>query len=367
MKSVARVLRRAAVRGLKRFFPKNKQHLNLSILVAMDFRVPGFSVEMQHNQLVYPTPSASSACSNHTNFFDQAMEGGPVDTREVIQRELEKEMIREKIIAEEVERFNVLEAEVRRELMMGREMMAKKSEKGFSSSFMSGLQSGESHDITTSLLKVGMGNLNLYGLTPPESKLKPSPSFPAARRSSELNSCNSKKMEWRCSICKISASSERGLLEHLAGQKHHVKAASIVINNSPKYGPSLSNKMEWRCPICEVSAPCERGLQDHLAGKKHQAKVTALRADNAEKAMKSVENSSESVPNDSKEDEKTPPPQPPPSLPTLAGSSEPLKKKMEWRCPICKVSSSSEIDLQNHLAGKKHKAKVAIVRKGKNI
>ena len=76
--------------------------------------------------------------------------------REVIQRELEKEMIREKIIAEEVERFNGLEAEVRRELMMGREMMAKKSGNGFPSSFMAGLQHGESNDITTSLLKVGM-------------------------------------------------------------------------------------------------------------------------------------------------------------------------------------------------------------------
>nr|KAJ0202570.1 hypothetical protein LSAT_V11C500261190 [Lactuca sativa] len=284
--------------------------------------------------------------------------------REVIQRELEKEMIREKIIAEEVERFNGLEAEVRRELMMGREMMAKKSGNGFPSSFMAGLQHGESNDITTSLLKVGMGNLNLYGVTPPESKLKPPPpSFPAAGRSSELKSCSSKKMEWRCSICKISVSSERGLLEHLAGQKHNVKAASIVIKNSPKIDQSLNNKMEWRCPICEVSAPCERGLQDHLAGKKHQANVTALRSDNTEKAMKFVENSSEFVPNDSKEDKKTPPP----SLPALAGSSEPLKKKMEWRCPICKVSSSSEIDLQKHLAGKKHKAKVAIMRKGKTF
>nr|KAJ0205275.1 hypothetical protein LSAT_V11C500261210 [Lactuca sativa] len=81
---------------------------------------------------------------------------GPVDIRETIQRELEKEMIREKIIAEEVERFHVLEAEVRRELMIGREMMAMKRRSGYpSSSFMlRSDQPGEVKEITTSLPKV---------------------------------------------------------------------------------------------------------------------------------------------------------------------------------------------------------------------
>lgn len=62
--------------------------------------------------------------------------GGPMCTREAIQRELEKEMIRGMIIAEEVERLHVLEAEVRKELMIGREIMAMNNRKGFPSSFM---------------------------------------------------------------------------------------------------------------------------------------------------------------------------------------------------------------------------------------
>lgn len=224
--------------------------------------------------------------------------------RDMIQRELEKEMIREKIIAEEVERFKVLEAEVRKELMIGREIMALKSGSGFPSSFM---PSGNPSGTTLHAAK-------------PEP---PPPSIPAAGVSTELNSCSSKKIELRCTICKTSASSERNLLQHLAGRKHHAKAASIVVKNPPKCAPSLRKKMDWRCPICKVSAPCERGLQDHLAGKKHQAEVEAMRVDNIEKAMKSLD--------------------------------------LEWRCPICRVKSTSEIDLQNHLAGKKHKAKVAII------
>ena len=63
--------------------------------------------------------------------------------------------------------------------------------------------------------------------------------------------------------------------------------------------------------------------------------------------MESAENSSECVPNDSKKDKN-----PPPSLLVIAGSSEVLKKIMEWICLICNVSSSSEIDLQKHLEGR---------------
>ncbi|KAL7598069.1 uncharacterized protein LOC111878165 [Lactuca sativa] len=101
----------------------------------MEFRLPGFNAQLQQNQ-VHSMPSSS-----YTSFSNNAMKGGPVDIqREAIQRELEKEMIREKIIAEEVERFRVLQAEVRRrELMMGGgELMAMKGDNGFPSSFMPG-------------------------------------------------------------------------------------------------------------------------------------------------------------------------------------------------------------------------------------
>ncbi|KAL4562207.1 hypothetical protein LXL04_034405 [Taraxacum kok-saghyz] len=50
--------------------------------------------------------------------------------------------------------------------------------------------------------------------------------------------------------CKISTC-EHGLLEHLAGKSHHVKAASIVMNNSPKCSPSSNQKMEWRYMVKE--------------------------------------------------------------------------------------------------------------------
>lgn len=54
----------------------------------------------------------------------------PNDMREAIQRELEKERIREEIIASEISRKRVLEAEVRRELMMEREMALRRADVG---------------------------------------------------------------------------------------------------------------------------------------------------------------------------------------------------------------------------------------------
>ncbi|KAI3524306.1 hypothetical protein L1887_02959 [Cichorium endivia] len=115
----------------------------------MEFRLPGFNAHLQHTQ-VYSMPS-----SHYTN-YSNAMEGAPVDLqRQAIQRELEKEMIREKIIAEEVERFRVLQAKTRRDLMIQRETMAVKSGDGFPSSFMLRPQSGEINEITASYPKFG--------------------------------------------------------------------------------------------------------------------------------------------------------------------------------------------------------------------
>uniref|UniRef100_A0A3Q7H6F7 Uncharacterized protein n=1 Tax=Solanum lycopersicum TaxID=4081 RepID=A0A3Q7H6F7_SOLLC len=55
----------------------------------------------------------------------------PADMREAIVREIEKERVREKIIAEEIARRRMVESEVRRELVMERQL-AKQSGEGLS-------------------------------------------------------------------------------------------------------------------------------------------------------------------------------------------------------------------------------------------
>ncbi|KAI3790388.1 hypothetical protein L2E82_03387 [Cichorium intybus] len=220
----------------------------------MQFKLPGSYVEMQHKQV-------SSASSHHTNFSDQSIEGGPVDLGEVIQRELEKEMIREKIIAEEVERFHVLEAEVRRELMLGREIMSMNGGVRFPSSFLLGLQANELKEITNLVSKFGDVMSTLSGA---EQKPPSSLSLPAVVSSKEINSSSPKKhVEWTCPICDISTTCELVFLQHPAGRKHNAKVKAKTDKYSPK----------WRCPICDIYTTCEHGLLNHLEGKKHTAKT----------------------------------------------------------------------------------------------
>lgn len=71
----------------------------------------------------------SITAGNYTTDFGRNREflGNPFDVREAIRRELEKERIREEIIAGEIERKRALEAEVRMEMMMEREMALRRS------------------------------------------------------------------------------------------------------------------------------------------------------------------------------------------------------------------------------------------------
>ncbi|KAI3803090.1 hypothetical protein L1987_31239 [Smallanthus sonchifolius] len=64
-------------------------------------------------------------------------------------------------------------------------------------------------------------------------KAPPPPSSPTAAGSNRLCPNNSKKImqEWICAVCDISASSERGLVDHLAGKKHLAKVESLKGNN----------------------------------------------------------------------------------------------------------------------------------------
>ncbi|CAL5341182.1 unnamed protein product [Camellia sinensis] len=88
-----------------------------------------------------PPPSSSSSSISY--FTEQALRGysGPDfgrpaeffrnrnDVREAIQRELEKQRIREEIVAGEIARKRLLEAEVRREMLMEREMALRGAER----------------------------------------------------------------------------------------------------------------------------------------------------------------------------------------------------------------------------------------------
>lgn len=82
-------------------------------------------------------------------------------------REFKERRIREEIIAEEAERRRVLEAEVRRELLIEREMMAMQSRQGYASSFMLEPPHRQHDRFQPEVLQGEIGGLEVVPFPPP--------------------------------------------------------------------------------------------------------------------------------------------------------------------------------------------------------
>ncbi|MCL7021754.1 hypothetical protein MKW94_015024 [Papaver nudicaule] len=218
----------------------------------MDFRFrpedssPYFFPPNSHNNNYFTEQAMRAGYFNNgfirTDFFNNS---DPV--REAIQREVEKERIREEIIAAELIRKRALEAEVRREMAMERKL-------GFpllsnSLHFQHNLNnqvidtSSRLHDRFSISLRPEVGSFDrLPFQRHPEAvkitELKPAvPSITGIKRKitaigvSGFALSNSKKKpqkEWSCALCKVSATSEKGLDAHLQGRKHKAKELGLM-------------------------------------------------------------------------------------------------------------------------------------------
>ncbi|KAI3801711.1 hypothetical protein L1987_29824 [Smallanthus sonchifolius] len=165
---------------------------------------------------------------------------------EAIWREFEKERIREEIIAEEVARRWLLEAEVRHELMIEHEM-AMKSGGGISSPFMPKTLKEEKLVMSVNgeygrggEIRAFSGSTFQLGDSPNDNKKevivlgKPNDETVSGtkRKStppvSEDRSKKKVKEEWSCAICHVSTTSVLSLTQHLQGKKHRSKEAALV-------------------------------------------------------------------------------------------------------------------------------------------
>ncbi|KAK4604802.1 hypothetical protein RGQ29_013030 [Quercus rubra] len=195
----------------------------------------------------------------------------PNDTREaIVQRELEKARIREEIIAAEITRRRLLEVEVRRELMIEREMALRRLSAEGRISFEYGLSMHtfdggfafpsciSAFDMFPMLPQPRLPEAMPVDVRPPsetnKDKLivlaKPTPNISGAKRKAETTSAggtselppfgikNRPKEEWSCAICQFSALSERALNEHLQGRKHKANEAGL---RAQRRGRSISS------------------------------------------------------------------------------------------------------------------------------
>ncbi|KAK9130347.1 hypothetical protein Sjap_010834 [Stephania japonica] len=326
-----------------------------------------FGVQSEDNKSVYSI-SPTSAPSSY--FTEQALRAGFMgnEIRRVdfgaggdhlrvdfaIQRQIEKERIRQEIIAAEIIRRRELEMEVRRELAMEREMALRRGDRGGCSRGLSlgmwpqdtarfpALLGRNRDDIVSDERtavpsgNIEVGSLNRLPFQRPEAPkvgdngkgppgqvmfvAKPtSGNFIGTKRklaaigASELNPVIAKKKaakDWNCALCKVSATSEQGLKEHLEGRKHRAREADMgvkkITEKQPKEPTSLDNKPEradqkpskkqepnvkvtkknqrvpekrkkfrYWCEDCKVGTHSQKVMAGHLKGKKHQGRVQA--------------------------------------------------------------------------------------------
>ncbi|XP_022860347.1 uncharacterized protein LOC111380912 [Olea europaea var. sylvestris] len=220
----------------------------------------------------------------------------PHDLHEAIQREIEKQRIREEIIISEFERRRVLEAEVRRELMMERELALQRGEDGFPF----GPSLGAGYDSTIRLPLLGMRSEGRFLEETQERVAMPHKEERqnARHENGKLDILPFQRCTTEPRISEVKPVSERGkekekekvvLLtkphEYIPGKKRKAAMSSVVADgeHQPAAVSRKKAKEELSCALCQVSATSEQALKDHVQGKKHKSKEAALRAQRAGK------------------------------------------------------------------------------------
>ncbi|CAH1439662.1 unnamed protein product [Lactuca virosa] len=260
----------------------------------MESRYNGFNSQI-HNHL-YGTPS-SSYPSDYTSFSNQILEGGLYSGRSVvggqgrydILLQIEKNKIREEILEKE-----------RRQYIMEQNIRGMANGGGYPS--LSSLMLGHT-DSHHHLHRVQPQLLHGQAYEPVDGR--------TAMPFQEDYVVTGHQFQRRPNINEIITSPPKAGEKQFIDMRK--PSGQMMVGSKRKSPPppspaaagcSSSSKKrvnELSCAICEVSATSERGLEEHLAGKKHQAKMAELKA---EHTGKSIKKSPESVQMVSYEDKK---------------------------------------------------------------
>eukprot|EP00268_Persea_americana_P044235 TRINITY_DN4467_c0_g1_i1.p1 TRINITY_DN4467_c0_g1~~TRINITY_DN4467_c0_g1_i1.p1 ORF type:complete len:598 (+),score=170.58 TRINITY_DN4467_c0_g1_i1:194-1987(+) len=297
-----------------------------------------------------------------------------IPAREALRRELEKERIREEIIAREILRKRELEEEVRRELAYEREMALRRQADRFS---LAGNAPIASPSLLTEPQRVLMPSSSNHGVRILDRFSGSSPlEFGVVERLPISGMPAPKLVEARESEIRQITEVGNAKVFHLgnttnspnfAGSKRKaaVEAAEFT---SPK-----KVKKEWSCALCQVSTTSEQGLNEHIQGKKHKAKEEELmaskpggnnnkaaysptpkRANKSKLAKQGVTASGQQKSQVGQPEEQQVP-----------KKENDIVCKQPLHCEHCKVKCNSESMLASHLSGKKHLARMEELERGK--
>ncbi|XP_047169081.1 uncharacterized protein LOC124837683 isoform X1 [Vigna umbellata] len=177
--------------------------------------------------------------------------------REQIRREMEKEEIRREILAGEMARRMELEEEVRRELMSERAL---------------GITCGERVSLSMipgRRLQNSVHNSNIFGGPQPQLAHKVDITQFYKQKPNETLTNNQPNVVLSGAKCKEVL--HREVLDVNLVKR---KLEASFRGDDKHSGSSLEKKPknDWRCALCHIVTTSEKGLNDHLQGKKHKIK-----------------------------------------------------------------------------------------------
>jgi hypothetical protein len=184
---------------------------------------------------------------------------------------------------------------------------------------------------------------------------KPHPNLSGAKRKAETSSAGvtselppfglkkRPKEEWSCALCQVSSSSERVLNEHLQGRRHKAKEAGL---RAQRMGKSASST-----PLPKkTTKPSKLIITTAFATSGPEAKVVKKSLQQNEIGGGSDKNKS------AKDYEKTN------GTTTEQGADKTAElnkeKVFKFWCEMCQIGAYSQVVMENHQKGKKHKAQL---------
>ncbi|KAB1211963.1 hypothetical protein CJ030_MR5G023729 [Morella rubra] len=374
-------------------------------------------------------PMYRSPASIASHFTDQALRGNPMvsaglstmdlrpnpeqmrnpnDFREAIQWELEKDRIREEILVAEIVRRRVIEAEVRRELMMEREMVMQKltaTAVGLSVEERLAMRLDSRlpllHPLDCSVLRRLSSQFDMFPMPrlpdamgfdiKPPSKInkdklaKPNPNLSGAKwKAGTPFAWKKPEEEWSCALCQVSATNERGLNEHLqgkmheakeaelrskkkhkvkeaglGGKKHKAKAAGLGAQSMGKIASS-TQPPEENTKATETADIGSSGLEARVAKESLRQNKTGGGSDQKMEMTGHLKNKNEHVPGqktqtakDSKKINGT-------LIEQRGEKITEIEKegKFKFWCEMCQIGAHSQVVMETHKRGKKHMARL---------
>ncbi|GMH16606.1 hypothetical protein Nepgr_018447 [Nepenthes gracilis] len=353
----------------------------------------------------YFTAQAIRAGFTSTDFRRFELQKDRHDLREAVQRELEKERIRAEIIAQDIARRRILEQEVRRELILEREMAMREVEgcsvfgapsmrhnpwlPSFETSAAEERMRSQPHreverrglhrpPTEQRPLDAGVSNVSLHEVESPKdvrkekfiTLVKPNKSLSCLKRKAatplrasdlEVPSIGLDKKpnrEWSCALCRVTATSERGLNEHLKGKKHKANEARLIaqptgFSTSPSSKMNITGSRKSINVLGNASTSC---LKPHVKTDEESSEAKCDNSLEKEKRGSSVNlndkaeatrlHKGENAVLCDKIDEASQ------SLKMLTSVNS--KNKFRYWCGMCQVGAHSEKVMSAHKRGKKH-------------